>query len=140
MAEPNSSIIALDFGAARIGLAVASLAARLPQPAGVINQSPTLFDDIKTAVAANSAQGIVVGLPRGLDGQDTAQTLEARHFSQELAGRLNVPVYLQDEAVTSKKAEEELKARKVKYNKEDVDALAATYILEDFLRSHPEVK
>ena len=140
MPDSQPSVLALDFGAQRVGVAVASLAARLPSPAGAIEQSPTFFDDIRTQVDAHNARVLVVGLPRSLDGNDTSQTLDARHFSQELAARLNLPVYLQDEALTSQQAEEELKSRKAGYNKGDVDALAATYILEDFLRGHPEVK
>lgn len=82
---------------------------------------------------------LVVGLPRSLEGNDTAQTAETRAFARRLENTLELPVYLQDEALTSQKAEEELRARGVPYNKAEVDALAATYILSDFLGDHPEV-
>jgi RNase H-fold protein (predicted Holliday junction resolvase) len=45
---------------------------------------------------------------------------------------------MQDEAVTSKRAEAELEARGKPYQRGDIDALAATYILEDFLAGHRE--
>ncbi|MCX6728115.1 MAG: Holliday junction resolvase RuvX, partial [Candidatus Saccharibacteria bacterium] len=49
-----------------------------------------------------------------------------------------VPTHLQDEALTSVKAEEELKSRGMPFEKGDIDALAATYILQDFLDELPE--
>jgi RNase H-fold protein (predicted Holliday junction resolvase) len=45
-----------------------------------------------------------------------------------------------DEAVTSTRAEAELQSRRKPYAKEDIDMLSAVYILEDFLREHPEGK
>jgi putative Holliday junction resolvase len=137
MADPQKTVIAFDFGDKRIGIAVASVISQLPQPSGFIEQSETLFDDIAELAKSHNAVAAVVGLPRNLEGKETAQTAVAREFSEELISRLDIPVYLQDEAVTSRQAEEELRARNAKYNKGDVDALAATYILTDFLREHP---
>ena len=73
-------------------------------------------------------------MPRGLDGQRTEQTIYTENFVQELKSHLKLPVYTQDEAVTSRKAEEELTKRGKQYTKEDIDSLAATYILDDFLQ------
>ena len=75
----------------------------------------------------------MVGLPRGLDGQRTAQTEEVEAFARGLGERFGLPVHMQDEAVTSKQAEAELEARGKPYGKGDIDALAATYILQDWL-------
>ena len=72
-------------------------------------------------------------MPRGLDGQETAQTTYARTTARTLAGQLQLPLYLIDEAVTSKQAKAELEARRKPYVKGDIDALAATYILDDYL-------
>jgi putative Holliday junction resolvase len=80
---------------------------------------------------------LVVGLPRGLDGQETPQTLFCRQFAAECSSQLGLPVELQDEALTSHKAEIELTESKRPFPKEHIDALAAVYILEDYLREHP---
>jgi len=77
----------------------------------------------------------VVGLPRGMQGQHTAQTAEAEAFAKSLRAQSGLPVHMQDEAVTSKQAEDELKGRGKPYGKGDIDALAATYILQDWLAS-----
>lgn len=136
--NPNGSVIGLDVGERRIGVAIASKVARLPSPHGTIVNSSDVMSDIKRLVADESAIAVVVGLPRGLEGQETHQTKHVRDFAKKLETKLNVPIYFQDEALTSKLAEEELKNRGVGYNKEDVDALAATYILRDFLELHED--
>ncbi len=138
MPTTPKSILALDVGAQRIGVAVASLAARLPRPLTTLKSDESFFVELKSIIEAENAETIVVGLPRGLNGQSTGQTRESEAFAAELGRRCGLPVRFQDEAVTSKHAESELEARGKPYQKGDVDALAATYILEDFLAGHRE--
>lgn len=135
----TSSVIALDVGEKRIGVASASVAAMLPHPLMTISRSEQTMHDIVQLVQEQRAVAIVIGLPRGLDGQDTAQTRTVEQFGHELEQHLNIPLYWQDEALTSRQAEEELQTRGKPYQKGDIDALAATYILEDFLREHREL-
>lgn len=129
----NNTIIALDVGDQRIGIARASVRARLPSPLTTLAHDPTIFDTINEVISEEQAVAVVVGLPRGMDGQETDQTKTVRLFSEQLKKHIKIPVYLQDEALTSKKAEQELATRKGQYDKAMIDALAATYILEDYL-------
>lgn len=135
----TNSFLALDVGEKRVGLALASAAARLPQPAGYLEVSNTFWDELLSLLTEKSVTVVAIGLPRGLDGQETAQTAAVRAFARELASHTPLVQYFQDEAATSVQAEEELRNRGAQYNKGDVDALAATYILTDFLAEHPEV-
>ena len=139
MPNPNDSIIALDVGDRRIGVARASLIARLPEPLKTIEHLPDTPQTLVELVRRENAAAVVIGLPRGLKGQETPQTSLIREFVVSLKEHLSVPIYTQDEALTSHKAEEELAKRGVRYNKGDVDALAAVYILEDFLLEHPDI-
>ena len=82
----------------------------------------------------------MVGLPRGLEGQSTAQTSEAEALAGSLRERFGLPVHMQDEALTTKHAEVELRSRGKPYVRADVDALAATYILQDWLAGQGEAK
>lgn len=132
----NSTVLALDVGERRIGVAIASTIARLPRPLTTLNRQADSLKAIQALITEHEVVELVVGLPRGLNGQETEQTKRSRQFSDELSRELHIPVHLQDEAVTSKQAEAEFQERKVPYNKEDVDALAAVYILDDFLSSH----
>jgi putative Holliday junction resolvase len=133
----GSSVIALDVGDRRIGIAVASLAARLAGPLTTLERGDNPIADITALLKKEDAAMLVIGLPRGLDGQETAQTRSAQAFGFELAKITPIPVFWQDEALTSVRAEKELDRRGKPYCKGDIDALAATYILEDFLREHP---
>jgi len=131
------TVIALDVGAQRIGVAVANSIARIASPLVTIQHDTTVIDRIVRLLASESATAVVIGLPRGLDGQETGQTRSVRDFVEELQKKLDIPLFFQDEALTSRKAEEELQSRGKPYQKGDIDALAATYILEDYLQEHP---
>lgn len=133
------TILALDVGGRRVGVAVASLAARLPRPLATLVRDGDFFSTLQDLIEAENAEALVIGFPRGQDGQHTAQTGAIETFADELRRHCELPVHFQDESVTSKQAEAELKARGKAYQRGDIDALAATYILEDFLASHQEL-
>jgi putative holliday junction resolvase len=134
-----SSILALDVGARRVGVAVADLTARLARPLITLERDETFFPTLENIVEVEAAGGLVIGFPRGLQGQHTAQTQAIEDFSVELRTHFPLPLYFQDEALTSKQAETELIARGRPYDKGAIDALAATYILEDFLGENKEL-
>jgi putative Holliday junction resolvase len=129
------ALLALDIGEARIGMALASPIARIPHPAGALDRTDHSIEDILALCRREGVGRIVLGLPRGMQGQETRQTQAAQAFGEEVMRRSGLPCTWQDEAVTSVQAEAELKQRKKPYTKADIDALAATYILEDYLRA-----
>lgn len=132
----NRSVLALDVGSKRVGLAVASMEARLPRPLTTLLRGENFFKELKEVIRQEAVTDLIVGLPRGLDGQSTEQTAEIERFSAQLQAEIDLPVHFQDEAVTSKQAEDELQSRGKTYEKSDIDALAATYILEDWLANY----
>jgi putative Holliday junction resolvase len=136
--DPTGAILALDVGDKRVGVARASLAARLPGPLTTLERGAGFFGQLQRILSEEHVAAIVVGLPRSLDGQETNQTKATRTFIDELHERAGVPIHLQDEALTSRKASEELEASGRPYQRGDIDALAATYILEDFLAEHAD--
>jgi len=133
MSNSNTYILALDVGEKRIGVALASVIAKLPSPLTTLQNTDQIWNELQKLVASENIGTIVVGLPRNLNSQDTQQTMYARNFAEEVRKKCNVTIVLQDEALTSRKAESELRSRGQKYHKGDIDALAATYILEDYL-------
>ena len=139
MQNPNARIVALDVGTQRIGVATANVVARLAAPLKTLQVSDDVIADIKQILAEQTATAIVLGLPRGMQGQDTDQTKFTKEFGERLRQQIDIPLYWQDEAMTSKLSEEELKAGKKSYDKGAVDALAACYILEDFLSSKQDI-
>lgn len=134
MAAPEY-ILALDYGNKRVGVAVAHVVARLPHPLTTLQNNETLLSDVRKLVDQEKAGIVVVGLPRGMDGGYTEQTRAAEKFAGELAKVLTVPVELADETLTSVDAEEMLGGHI--RSKGDIDAVAASFILERYLADHP---
>jgi putative Holliday junction resolvase len=134
MAAPEY-ILALDYGDKRVGVAVAHVVARIPRPLTTLYSSETLLNDVRRLVDDEHVALVVVGLPRGMDGGYTAQTRAAEHFADELRRILTVPVELADETLTSVDAESSLAGRS--YAKAEVDAMAASLILERYLLENP---
>lgn len=133
MTNSNGYILALDVGEKRIGAAIASPIAKLAQPHLTLDNSEHIWNEMKGLIKSENISTIVVGLPRNLSSQDTKQTVYARSFAKKLEEITGITPVLQDEALTSRQAEAELRARGTTYAKGDIDALAATYILEDYL-------
>lgn len=135
----NGSLLALDVGSKRIGVALAGSGVRFAKPLTTLEHTEDIFAEIVGLVQDNQVTVVVVGYPRGLEGQITEQTKSIEAFVEDLKQHLSVPVAWQDETLTSVKAETELESRHKggMYNKSDVDALAATYILEDYINEHP---
>jgi putative holliday junction resolvase len=129
------SFIALDVGDKRVGVARANDLARLASPLTTLERGDAFWLALEKLLASESPAVILVGLPRNLSGDDTAQTAAIRQFVVDLKQHTDTPIITQDEALTSRHAEAELRARGKPFAKGDVDALAATYILEDYLRS-----
>lgn len=128
------SVLGLDIGEKRIGVAIAEPPIFIAHPIDTINALEEASEQLAKIIKDRDVEKIVIGFPRNLSGDETAQSLVV----QELTKKLNIPdsieVIWQDESLTSVKAEEELEARGKPFEKGDVDALAATYILEDYLR------
>lgn len=120
-------------------MAIGTFAARLPRPLTTLIQGENFLSELKNIIQQESVTDLVIGLPRGMQGQDTEQTIAIATFAKDIKHELNLTVHFQDEAVTSKQAESELQERGKSYDKSDIDALAATYILEDWFADHKEL-
>jgi putative Holliday junction resolvase len=120
------NVIALDVGDARIGVSIANTVAKIARPLTTLTNDNEFLNQLIQIIDEHEIQAIVVGLPRGLNGQSTEQTKKIEDFVSFLKDKIELPFYTQDEALTSKQAEYELKAKNKPYTKEDIDALAAT--------------
>lgn len=127
--------LGMDYGSVRIGLSVGNDEARLARPLATIKNDSSLATQLKQIIKTQDIHAIVVGLPRGLAGQNTAQTLSVRAQVTQILNQadISLPLYWQDESLTSELAEKELSARRASYKKSDIDKLAASLILQDFL-------
>jgi len=135
----------LDIGERRIGVALSDVTGTLATPVGVL---PTTglegdaLDRVATEIARVAAEedglaGVVIGLPRRLDGSPTEMTARVQRFAETLGRRTSLPVVLQDERLSSREAEHRLAVREKDWRvrKARLDAAAAAVILQDYLDS-----
>ncbi len=127
-------IIALDVGEKRIGVARADSATRIAVPVGYVGVDGSEWQEIIKIARLNNTNFFVLGLPRSNEGKETAQSMYVRQFAKRLSEKIpGIRVRFQDESLTSVIAEERLRARKKRYERGEIDAEAASIILQDFL-------
>lgn len=135
----SGRVLALDIGRRRTGLAVSDPTGTLATPYAVITAHPPLADVLRTAghLAAepDGLSAIVVGRPLHLDGRSSPETAAVDAFVARLRTRTTLPVFVQDERLTSVEAYERLRVseRDWRTRKARLDAAAAAVILQDFL-------
>lgn len=134
----RGTLIGFDFGERRIGVAVGETSIGIANPLGHIDAQANerRFEEIAKIVAEWKPAAFVLGLPHHGDGSPHEVARLAEKFGRRLGARFNVPVFYVDETLTSATAESELKhARTRERRSGDVDALAATYILQSYFDS-----
>ena len=134
-------ILALDVGTRTIGLASTDTAARFVLPDRVITRVGTKKDAEAVARICKEKRitMVVVGLPLGLDDEETRSTRLARQVGEAVALATGLPVVWQDERYSTLEAEERLRAAgaDAATRRARIDAHAAVVILEDWLRARP---
>jgi putative Holliday junction resolvase len=138
MSDLPGRILAIDLGDRRVGLAMSDPTRIIAQPAGFVERRPGKRPPLTALLAKATeigATAFVVGLPLDGAGNDTPRALEARRLAHELEARTGHPARLLDERFTTSAALRAVKAMEgsTRGRKGDVDALAATVLLEQAL-------
>lgn len=128
----SQSLVCLDVGTKRIGVAVADSSIRIAIALDTIEVDGNEIESIARIVVSEGAKTIVVGYPRNQQGESTAQSSYVEAFAKKLED-LAESIVFQDESLTSVMAEQRLIAMKKPYTKGDIDAQAAAIILEDYM-------
>ena len=138
MSGQPRTFLCFDFGTKRIGIAVGQELTRTAT-ALITLDSPDGGPDwagISKLIEEWQPDALVVGLPLYLDGNESESARLARRFGNRLAGRYNLPVFTADERLSSSEAEAIL-ASQGRYEKADIDKLAAQLILQSWLEAQP---
>ena len=126
----QQTFLAFDFGLKRVGVATGN---RLLQTATaqrtLLSTGDARFADVAKLIAQWQPDALVVGVPFHPDGAAHENTLRARKFGRQLAGRFKLPVHEVDERFSTTEA--------LSQGARDADAASACIILEQFLRSLP---
>jgi len=123
-------VLALDYGAARTGVAVSDATGTIARPLRVVGRAATEdgLAELRRLVAQHEVERVVVGLPLTLRGEHGAQAVETDAFVEALRAVVDVPVETYDERFTTTLAAREGGAA-------EEDARAAAHLLESYLES-----
>lgn len=134
------NILAIDYGSKFIGLASFCVNRDpFPTPFGRIANSSIdqSIKELKKVIDDECIDIIIIGLPHLLDGQKTSTTAKVQDFINKIRDSFNLPIEEQDETLSTFEAESRMKASP-RYNFQvdlkQIDAVAASIILEDFIR------
>ena len=121
-------VLALDYGAARTGVAVSDATGTIARPLGVVERAatPAGLERIRELVGDEGVERIVVGLPLTLRGERGAQAVETEGFVEALRAAVSVPVETYDERFTTALAGQE-------GGDAPEDARAAAHLLAGYL-------
>jgi putative Holliday junction resolvase len=134
---PAGRLLAIDPGTKRIGLAISDATRLIATPIDAIDRTSwkKMLSGIRAVIETYDAVAVIVGLPLNTDGSESFMSQEAREIARKLSLSLALPIYLQDERVTSYEARGRLWKRGIEpsQTKQFVDSEAAAIILTDFL-------
>ena len=119
--------LGIDYGTKRVGLALSSEDGRLAFPESVLKNTGNLIDEIQRICEKENVSGVVVGESRNLDGMPNPIMKDIEIFIERLKKKVNVPLYLEPEFLTSHQAQ------KIQGKNNMLDASAAAIILQSYL-------
>lgn len=134
----KKNLMCLDVGIRRIGVALADSAVKIAVPFTTIEtneENNSEIKEINQIIVREKIDVLIIGLPRNLSGEETAQSVYTKNFAENF--RMSVDnIVFQDESLTSVQAEDLLKSYKKPYTKGDIDMHAAAIILQDYLEEN----
>ncbi len=136
MGEPPASVLGLDYGTRKIGVASgqAVTGGASPLPALNCRDGAPDWDGIERLLDEWQPQALVVGLPLNMDDSESELSERARRFARQLEGRFRLPVWLVDERLSTREARERMGQRYRGGPDPRVDSEAAALIIEGFYR------
>ncbi len=130
--------LGIDLGSRTMGLALSDKLGMIASSLEVVRHSEEynkLVTIVSDKVSEYMVDGIVLGLPKNMNNTLGPKGELSMSFKQSLENVLSIPVYLQDERLTTRQAEQILISNDTsrKKRKKVIDAMAATIILQSFL-------
>ena len=130
--------LGLDLGSKTLGVSISDKTGMIASSLKIIRHDEEydrLIADVKNLVDEMEVDAIVLGYPKNMNGTIGPKGELSLSFKEKLEKIISIPVYLQDERLTTKSATDMLIEGNVsrKKRKEVIDAVAATIILQSFL-------
>lgn len=134
-------ILGIDYGDARVGIAVSDLLGLTAQGVKTIKNTgiKKLLDEVKAVIDEYKPEKIVIGLPKNMDGSEGFRVDATREFAEKLGKVYDGEIVFWDERLSSMGAARYLNETNTrgKKRKAVLDTVAACIILEGYMSAHP---
>jgi putative holliday junction resolvase len=134
---PRAALIGLDLGTRTIGVAVSDRGRSVATPLKTLRRARFGLDadELLTLISGREIGGLVLGLPRNMDGSEGPRCQSTRAFARNFSGRTEIPITFWDERLSTVAAERALLEADTsrKRRAEVIDHVAAGYILQGLL-------
>ncbi len=129
--------LSIDYGGRRVGVAISDPTGLIARPLATltVTSDSDAIAQVSVLVREHEPAGVVVGLPISMSGNRSELTHKVEAFARKLKAAVTVPIYFEDERLSSYQAEQVLHAhgKRIKGNKDKIDRMAAAIILQSFL-------
>ncbi|NVJ93933.1 MAG: Holliday junction resolvase RuvX [Methylocystaceae bacterium] len=138
--KKHDRLLGLDLGTKTIGVAISDVMRMVASPVETLEKGKFSKDvvKLKALIAKEEVGGIVLGLPREMDGTDGKRSQSTRAFASNLSREIDLPILLWDERLSTVAVERTLIGEADMTRKrraEVVDRAAAAYILQGVLEA-----
>ena len=130
-------LLAIDHGEKRVGLAISDPGRIISKPLKTLFVSDLqfFFEELLKIISDYDIEKIIIGLPIGMDGKKTQQTKKVEAFKDILQNKIDIPIIMFDERLSSISAKKSLISQGIKtgYNKSQIDQTAAAIFLQHYI-------
>tara|TARA_Y100000992_G_scaffold120633_1_gene79027 strand:- start:865 stop:1281 length:417 start_codon:yes stop_codon:yes gene_type:complete len=130
-------LLAIDHGEKRLGLAISDPNQIISKPLKtlIISDLQYILNELVKIISDYDIEKLIIGLPVGMDGKKTQQTGKVEAFKEYLQNKIDIPIIMFDERLSSVSAKKSLISQGIKtgYNKYKIDQTAAAIFLQQYL-------
>jgi putative Holliday junction resolvase len=127
--------LGIDYGDSRIGLAISDELGSFAIPYRTLQRNPKTSDEIRQIVESERITGILIGLPKNMNGTLGSSAAKSKEFGLQLQAALAIKIVFWDERLTTIEAQKALHSagKNTKQSKKVIDQVAAQILLQSYL-------
>jgi putative holliday junction resolvase len=134
----NNRWLGIDYGQSRIGLAISDELGCLAHPYRTLHTTGNVIGEFQAILDREKLSGIVIGLPKNMDGTLGESAILVKRFGQQIAESIpSIKIVFWDERLTTREAQRALHAsgKNTRQSKKMIDQVSAQILLQSYLDS-----
>jgi putative Holliday junction resolvase len=135
---PGNRLLGLDIGGKKTGIALSDIMRTIATPYKTVSRNKSIKKDVEelwAIIKEHYITGIVIGLPRQMDGSEGSSCQMVREFAKDLSQHAQIAIFFQDERMSTSAVKRALSETNLTRKKKSLldDKMAAAYILQCLL-------